>query len=153
MSKARILAALAATVFMGAAVFTGCGGQAPATPAPKTASPEAPQPAQHDDVPAMRKFAAVKIGPYDVQPMFEEEIENGHFNIKVTGGEFKAVRGWVGTEDASGVMIVKTEIENDYRHGHYEVPDPIPADVKFWIEIESPSGETFKGSTPLAMVP
>lgn len=100
----------------------------------------------------MRNFAAVKIGPYEVQPMFEEEIENGHYNIKITsGGEVKAVRMWVGPEDASGVMVVKTEIENDYNHGHVEVPSPVPADAKLWIEIESPAGETFKGSTPLKL--
>lgn len=106
-----------------------------------------------DEVPAMRNFAAIKIGPYDVQPMFEEEIEDGHFNIKITGGEVKAVRGWVGPEDASGVMVVKTEIENDYHHGHYEIPTPLPADAVWWIEIETPTGETLKGSTPLELVP
>lgn len=113
----------------------------------------APAPAATADAPPpMRNFPAVKIGPYDVQPMFEEEIENGHYNIKiVSGGEVKAVRAWVGPEDASGVMVVKPEPEYGYHHGHYEVPSPVPADAKLWIEIESPSGEIFKGSTPLQL--
>lgn len=99
----------------------------------------------------MRNFAGIKVGPYDVQPMFEEEIVDGHYSIAVKGGEVKAVRIWVGPEDAAGVMVVKTEIENTYHHGHVEVPNPVPADAMLWVELESPSGETIKGSTPLKL--
>lgn len=141
-----------ATFFVGSAILCGCGGSAP-TPAAET-KPVAPAPAATAaPYPAMRNFAPVKIGPYDVQPKFEEEIENGHYNFFVNGGEVKAVRVWVGPEDQTGVMVVKTEIENDYNHGHLEIPKPLPADAMLWIEIEAPSGETFKGSTPLQMVP
>lgn len=131
-------------------LLSGCGGQSPAaTPAPQENAPA--EETMVDDMPTMRNFAAVKIGPYDVQAMFEEEIEDGHFNIAIDGGEVKGVRIWVGPEDAEGVMVVKTEIENHYNHGHVEVTSPIPAEAKLWIEIEAPSGETFKGGTPLAM--
>jgi len=91
----------------------------------------------------------VTIGPYTVEPMYEEKLEDGHFNLRISGGEVAAVREWVGPEDASGVMVVKTEIERDYWHGHVEMPNPIPADARLWIEIESPTGELFKGSTPV----
>jgi hypothetical protein len=145
-----------ATLVTSAAFLAACGGSQPAAPeaqAPAAASQPAGQlPQPNYDIP-MRNFAPVKIGPYDVQPMFEEEIENGHYNIKVEGGEVKGVRIWVGPEDATGVMVVKTEIENDYNHGHVEVPTPVPADARLWIEIENPAGETFKGSTPLTMAP
>jgi len=128
-------------------VLAGCGGQQASAPA---AVNEAPAAAKAPvEAPPMRNFASIKIGPYDVQPMFEEEIEDGHFNIKVSGAEYKSVRGWVGPEDASGVMVVKPEVENDYLHGHYEIPTPVPADAMLWIEIETPTGETLKGSTPL----
>ncbi len=138
-----------APLLLTATLLSACGGPAPApAEAPKEAA-AAPAAEAKEEAPAMRNFPALKIGPYDVQPMFEEEIEDGHFNIKVTGGEVKAVRGWVGPEDASGVMVVKTEIENDYHHGHYEIPTPVPADAVLWIEIETPTGETLKGSTPL----
>lgn len=50
---------------------------------------------------------------------------------------------------ASGVAIVKTEIENDYHHGHVEMPNPIPADARLWIEIETLAGERLKGSVPV----
>ena len=141
-----------AALIAGVALIAGCGGQQSTAPesAGNAMATEAAEPlAQPNyDIP-MRNFAPVTIGPYGVQPMFEEEIEDGHFNIKVEGGEVKAVRMWVGPEDASGVMVVKTEVENDYNHGHVEVPSPVPADAVLWIEIENPAGETFKGSTPL----
>jgi hypothetical protein len=97
----------------------------------------------------MFDLAPVTIGPYTVQPMYEDKLEDGHFNLRISGGEVAAVREWVGPEDAFGVMVVKTEIERDYHHGHVEMPTPIPADARLWIEIESPSGELFKGSTPV----
>lgn len=140
-----------ATAIVSTALLAGCGGEKAATPAAPSGSgakSDLPQPSY--EIP-MRNFASVKIGPYDVQPMFEEEIKDGHYNIKIEGGEVKAVRLWVGPEDASGVMVAKTAIENDYQHGHVELPDPIPADAKLWIEIENPAGETFKGATPLKM--
>lgn len=123
------------------------------TPVAPESSPDAPEvqtalPIPDYDIP-MRNFAPVTIGAYHVQPMFEEEIENGHYNMKITGGEFKAVRIWVGEEDPAKVMIVKTELENDYQHGHLEVPTPLPDGYRLWIEIETPDGETIKGSTPL----
>lgn len=154
----RTLAALIA-----AALMTGCSGQQPAAPVP--AATPAPAPAPAEAAPAaeepaedsgyveggsMRNFAAVQIGPYAVQPMFEEEIEDGHFNIKiVSGGEVKAVRIWVGAQDPGDTMVSKTEPEFDYHHGHVEMPDPIPADAALWIEIETPAGESVIGSTPL----
>lgn len=141
-----------ATVMITGGILAGCGGQQPATTPAEAPAVEAPAKEavmQESEVPAMRNFAAVKIGPYDVQPMFEEEIPDGHYNIEVKGGEVKAVRVWVGPEDASGVMVSKTEIEHTYHHGHVELPDPIPADAMLWIEIEAPDGTTVKGSTPL----
>lgn len=140
----RSFTALAASI---ACLILGCGApepSAPATGAP--AQSAAPQP--NYDIP-MRNFAPLQIGPYAVQPMFEEEIEDGHFNIKITEDNVTAVRIWVGGEDPADVMVVKTEIENDYHHGHIDMPDPIPAGAALWIEIETPDGELLKGSTPL----
>lgn len=134
---------LVATVIL----VAGCG----ARPEPESAAPAEPAaaaPAATDEIP-MTNLAPVKIGPYDVQPMYEEKLEDGHFNLRITGGEVAAVREWVGPEDASGVVVVKTEIEKDYHHGHVEMPNPIPADARLWIEIETPSGERLKGSTAL----
>lgn len=144
--KKTILCSLLAVAF----ATTGCGGPGGGdAPAPNTAdgTPAAP-PAPDYDIP-MTNLEPLKIGDYDVQPMYEEELSDGHFNIKITGGEVAAVREWVGPEDASGVVVVRTEIENDYHHGHVEMPNPIPDDARLWIEIETPEGETLKGSVPL----
>lgn len=126
----------------------GCGSKSESTDPANTAPTTAGVAVTNYEIP-MTTLQPVKIGPYEVVPMYEEELSDGHFNLKITGGEVVAVREWVGPEDASGVAIVKTEIENDYHHGHVEMPDPIPADARLWIEIETPSGERLKGSTPL----
>lgn len=132
----------------------GCGNPAPPESAPAEPAPAA-KPAEPAETTStaipMRNFAPVTIGPYKVQPMFEEEIEDGHYNIRVEEGDFTAVRIWVGAEDNSDVMVVKTELENDYQHGHLEVPNPIPDGVELWIEIENEAGEKFTGSVPLAI--
>ena len=169
----------AGLVLVALVVMAGCGGEAPVeptteAPAIETAAPAAaevpmteaaaPAAAETAVAPATEAVAAVgkdvggimmfdlppvTIGPYTVEPMYEEKLEDGHFNLRITGGEVAAVREWVGPEDASGVMVVKTEIERDYWHGHVEMPNPIPADARLWIEIETPSGELLKGSTPV----
>lgn len=136
----------------------GCGGAPSGTPGgPAESGPgaaETPEnaPAESNAIP-MRDFAAVTIGPYGVQPMYEEEIVDGHFNFRITGGEFRAVRIWVGEEDPGDVMVVKTELENEYQHGHVEIPNPIPDGYALWIEVETPDGELHKGSTPLKPAP
>ena len=133
-------------------VLSACGGQ---EPEPQPAAPAAPQaaPEQPGEMSAhgspMRNFAPLTIGPYQVQPMFEDELEDGHYNIRVTGGEVQAVRIWVGPEDASGVMVVRGEVEHDYYHHHVDLPSPVTDDMRLWIEIEAPDGETYTGGTPL----
>jgi len=74
----------------------------------------------------------------------------GAFDLVITGGKPKAVRFWVGTEDAKGSVKAKAEEETtDNWHAHAEVPDPLPAGSKFWVEVEPPTGETFKASFDL----
>ncbi len=132
------------------ALFTGCGGGSEvAENSDPVESVEASSETVVDTIP-MTDLAPLTIGVYQVQPMYEEELKDGHFNLRITGGEVAAVPEWVGPEDASGVVVVKTEIENDYHHGHIEMPDPIPADARLWIEIEAPDGSLHKGSVPLA---
>jgi len=72
------------------------------------------------------------------------------FNVVITGGKPKAVRFWVGTEDARGSVKAKAEEETtDNWHTHTEVPDPLPAGSKFWVEVEPPTGATFRASFDL----
>jgi len=54
------------------------------------------------------------------------------------------VRFWIGTQDASGSVKAKAEIEDPKDpsrwHVHAEVPDPLPAGSKLWVEIEDDKG-------------
>lgn len=79
----------------------------------------------------------------------------GAFDATITGGSGKvaAVRFWVGTADAKGSMKAKAEIEDPKEpnrwHTHAEVPKPMPADAKLWVEIENDAGEKSTGSFDL----
>lgn len=61
----------------------------------------------------------------------------------VTGGAAKvaAVRFWIGTEDAKGSVKAKAELEKDNWHTHAEIPSPMPAGSKLWVEVETDKGE------------
>lgn len=72
------------------------------------------------------------------------------FDVVITGGKPKAMRFWVGTEDAKGSVKAKAEEETpDNWHTHAEVPNPLPPGSKFWVEVEPPTGEAFKASFDL----
>ena len=74
----------------------------------------------------------------------------GAFDVVITGGKPKAVRFCVGTESAEGSVKAKAEEETpDNWHTHAEVPDPLPAGSKFWVEVEPASGEKFARSFDL----
>jgi hypothetical protein len=66
-------------------------------------------------------------------------------DVWVTGGpKVAAVRFWIGTEDAKGSLKAKAVIENadqpNHWHTHAEIPDPLPAGSKLWVEIEAEGG-------------
>src|SRR5688572_32355246 len=71
----------------------------------------------------------------------------GAFDVVITGGKPKAVRFWVGTESAEGSVKAKADEETtDNWHTHAELPKPLPPGSKFWVEVEPPTGETFRAS-------
>lgn len=133
-------------------MVSGCGGEGPDSASPPAAGGQATAdtpPTTEETAIAMTHLPPIGIGNFTVQAMYEGDLADGHFNLTIEGGEIAAVREWVGPEDASGVVVVKTEIENDYHHGHVEMPSPLPADARLWVEIETPDGQRLKGSTPL----
>ena len=75
--------------------------------------------------------------------------------VPVAGSSVKAVavRFWIGTENAIGSVKAKSEIENPKEpnrwHTHADVPNPIPAGSKLWVEIENENGERVLGSFDL----
>lgn len=56
-------------------------------------------------------------------------------------GNAAAVRFWIGTEDAKGSIKAKAEVEEGKWHTHAEVPAPLPAASKLWVEIEGKDGK------------
>lgn len=133
---------------------TTTDGPAVATPADSSA-PAAPSPtpttvgAEHARLPigeatqAGLKLIATMDAP--VKPGGE-----GAFDVTITGGKPKAVRFWVGTEEAKGSVKAKADEETtDTWHTHVEVPDPLPAGSKLWVEVEPPTGAAFTASFDL----
>jgi hypothetical protein len=117
----------------------------PATPAPQTntaAQPAAP----HGRMPLGEKtVGALKLVATQDAPA--KPGGEGAFDVVITGGKPKAVRFWVGVEDGKGSVKAKADEETtDNWHTHAELPNPLPAGSKFWVEVEPPTGETFRVS-------
>lgn len=64
-----------------------------------------------------------------------------------------AVRFWIGTQDAKGSVKAKAEVEDPKNpnrwHVHAEIPNPLPAGSKLWVEIEDDKGGKAVGSFDL----
>lgn len=71
------------------------------------------------------------------------------------GAKAVAVRLWIGAESAKGSIKAKAEIENAKEpnrwHVHVEIPNPMPAGSKLWVEIEDDKGGTHVGGFDLKM--
>lgn len=64
-------------------------------------------------------------------------------------GDAAAVRFWIGAEDAKGAIKAKAEVEDGKWHTHVELPDPLPAGAKLWVEIEGKDGKRAAASFDL----
>ena len=134
----------------------------------KSTSPGAAAPSSSPAAPAATQSgeAATQEGGHNRIPIGEKTVANlklvatmdapvkpgdeGAFDLVITGGKPKAVRFWIGTEDAKGSVKAKAEEETtDNWHAHAEVPDPLPPGSKFWAEVEPPAGEKFNVSFDL----
>jgi len=93
------------------------------------------------------KLAAIALDPFTVDSLHIGELSKGHFNLYIKGGEPAIVRAWIGDEAATNAFIAKAEFEVDHHCAHIEVPTPLPADAKLWVEIETADGTSLKGST------
>jgi hypothetical protein len=93
------------------------------------------------------KLAPIALDPFTVDSLHIGELSKGHFNLYIKGGEPAIVRAWIGDEAATNVFIAKAEFEVDHHCAHIEVPSPLPADAKLWVEIETADGTSLKGST------
>ncbi len=97
-----------------------------------------------------------KLGAFEVRASRDKgDIKPGGdapVDVWIDGGVGKgvtAVRFWIGTEDAKGSIKAKADIEDGKWHTHTEVPSPIPAGGKLWVEIEESGGKKTVGSFDL----
>jgi hypothetical protein len=60
-------------------------------------------------------------------------------------GDPKAVRVWIGKESGEGSVKVRTHKHGSKMEAHVEVPDPLAADAKLWVEVET--ADTKKASS------
>jgi hypothetical protein len=123
-------------------------GQGSQTPAPAPA-PIAQAPGEHGRIPIGESTQA----GLQLLATMDSPVRaggEGAFDVVITGGKPRAVRFWVGSEDAKGSVKSRAEEETpDNWHTHVEIPDPLPPDSRFWVEVEPPTGEPFRVSFDL----
>lgn len=175
-STSLFLTPILLTACMSLAPLSGCEDKKPATTTPAAQQPPKSDGHDHDhanDKDHDHDHDHAHGGP--VIDLGEQTI--GDFIVKVTRDEapivpgkdapidviatpgpsattkVAAVRFWVGTQDAKGSVKAKGEIEdvkepNRY-HTHAEIPNPIPAESKLWVEIEDDKGAKLSGGFDL----
>jgi hypothetical protein len=149
---------LIATLVGVVALLSGCnkdedksqGGAAQGTSSTSANPQSNPAPAvQHNRLPLGEKT----VGALKLVATMDAPVKpggEGAFDVVITGGKPKAVRFWVGTETAEGSVKARADEETtDNWHTHAEVPNTLPPGSKFWVEVEPPTGDTFKASFDL----
>lgn len=145
-----------------------CQERKPSSAAPSPITP--PGQAGHADHGASRaghggpviQLGEATVGPFTVGASRDEgQIVAGKdapIDVTVTPAAtgtspVVAVRLWIGTEDAKGSVRAKADIENPAEpnrwHTHVEIPDPLPTELRLWVEIEDEKGERWVGSFDL----
>jgi hypothetical protein len=99
---------------------------------------------------AEKAMGAWKVAVFIPKPAIAGKALDVDLALTPAATRPKAVRLWVGAENAKGSVKVKAEPEAP---GAYcvgvEVPDPIPAEAKLWLAIEAEDGTTVKESVAL----
>jgi hypothetical protein len=91
------------------------------------------------------KLGRQPIGAYTVSVILIGEVEPGEhvdFDIKLIDAKSdpKALRVWIGTQDAAGSMkATGTKVKTTYT-GEVTAPSPMPKDAKLWVELETEEG-------------
>jgi hypothetical protein len=120
----------------------------PAPPKAPPAAPKTPETHAHDDAGGhkMIELGSGTVGPFSLRASRDEgPVKAGGdspIDVWVTGApKVSAVRFWIGTEDAKGSVKALAEIEKPEEpnrwHTHVEIPDPMPAGSRLWVEVEA----------------
>jgi hypothetical protein len=104
----------------------------------------------HDEV-SLGKFKAGELEIEAAQGHGNVEAgKEGHLILKLPYKDDGAtvVRAWIGTEDRTLSAVGKGEYapSHDDYDIHAMAPSPLPADAKWWVEIEKPDGTKLTGS-------
>ena len=170
--------ALTVAVALAIVVLPGCNKETPSSTGGSSAKKDADihthddgtVHSDHDDATAsggaghggaIIELGSATIGAFPVRASRDQgEIKAGGdapIDVWLTGGDLSsvtAVRFWIGTESGAESVKAKADIEipaePNHWHTHAEVPSPIPAGSKLWVEIES-AGQKQIGSFELKM--
>lgn len=170
----KLTSPLAASALIAASItiIPACEKKAPSSPTPAAPSSGTTKDHGHEHGPAdahaaghggpVIQLGTATVGPFDVKATRDEgQIVAGKdapIDVTVTptpGSTAKAtaVRFWIGAEDAKGSVKAKADIESPAEpnrwHTHAEIPNPVPAGGKLWIEIEDDKGGKSTGSFDL----
>jgi hypothetical protein len=141
---------LAFTLVSSALLLAACGDQAN-KPAASSAEHGHDHAADQSKAPVddhgggkVIELGSLEEGGYSIKASRDGDVKAGGeapIDVWISGGQtVAAVRFWIGTQDGAGAMKAKAAIERDNWHTHAEVPDPMPAGSKLWVEIESDKG-------------
>jgi hypothetical protein len=152
-----------AVVVVASCLVAACSEKKPASPAPAAPVPASPRHAPGHGG-AVIALGAGTIGGFSVVATRDQGPivagKDAPIDVTVTpadggGARPTAVRFWIGVEDGAGSVKARAEIENPAEpnrwHTHAEIPSPLPAGSKLWVEIEDQSGAKATGSFDLKM--
>ena len=145
------------------ALLVGCGEKKAATaedhghPHPATApgTPQEEKKTEEDhDHGAEVPLGKFKAGELEIEAAQGHGLvaagQEGHLVIKLPYKDDGAsiVRAWIGTDDRTLSAVGKGEYapSHDDYDIHAVAPSPLPADVKWWVEVEKPDGTKLVGS-------
>ncbi len=167
--RLRLSAPAASLALVALLAAAGCG-ERPAEN-PTAATPAATDAHDHDhdhdgmgsgDHGEMIELGSMEAGPFRIRATRDEGeiVPAGDAPIDVwidpTGEaapRVVAVRFWIGDPSGKGSIKAKASIEDIDEptrwHTHAEIPDPLPANSKLWIEVEDAEGTRTLASFPL----
>ena len=141
------------------ALLIGCGEKETNTAGSAQSEEAHGHPHEGDEAHAHEEGEEVSLGTFKAGDMEIEAAQGhgmveagkeGHLVIKLPYKDDGAtvVRAWIGTEDRTMSAVGKGDYaasHNDYDI-HAVAPSPLPADAKWWVEIEKPDGTKTVGS-------
>lgn len=148
--------------------LAGCGqGSSPTTTSPTKPAAGAPAAAhadaQHDDKHdddhdhgPVSQLGTQTIGGFSVKASADGAIAAGKdvpVDASITAPQgaptIASVRFWIGARDGKGSVKAKGDANKDNYHAHVDVPSPLAADSKLWVEIETDKHEKHVGGFDL----